>query len=207
MKPWSILALCGLLVIATTTVRADDMRFSHRLTALEQSQAGLQKLSPDQLAVLDALFRRDGIVYAQPDPAHPAPARFSQRLSAGERQSAGLDLLSAGELARLDALVDHYESGGLPPLTAASTTSAFEPELKGPAPEVHGMISFTYGTGRGGYSMTGGAMALSVDDPAHGMSLLVSYAEMHGRGSYSGWGCGRMFPSIYPPDFLPPPIP
>ena len=69
------------------------------------------------------------------------------------------------------------------------------------------MISFTYGTGSGGYSMTGGAMAVSVDDPAHGLSLLVSYAEMHGRGPYYGWGCGRMFPSVYPPDLLPPPIP
>jgi hypothetical protein len=85
--------------------------------------------------------------------------------------------------------VEQYEAGDPPSVAAESATTAMQSELKQPAPEIHGMISFTYGAGRGGYSERGGSMLLSYDDPAHGISLLVGYGEMHGNGPFFRRGC------------------
>lgn len=207
MKLWRVFALGGLVIAAAAAGRAQEARFSQKLTATEQTAIGLEKLSSDQLAVLDALIRRDEKMYAKPDAAHPPPARFSQRLSADERKSTGLDLLTEAELTRLDALVEQYRTGNLPSVAAESVSTVMQSELKGPAPEIHGMISFTYGEGRGGSSEKGGAMLLNYDDPAHGFSLLMGYGEMHARGPFLGrGGFGGCFPPP-PLDAFPPPVP
>lgn len=177
-----IFALGALMMAAAVVGGAEDARFSQRLTPTEQAEAGFVKLSSDQLAVLDALVRRDEKMNAMPDATHPPPARFTQRLSSEERKSAGLDLLTEAELVRLDVLIGHYGSGNLSSLQSRPVTTALQPELTSPSPEIHGMISFTYGMGRGGYREEGGAVALSLDDPAHDFSLFVGYEEMRGKG-------------------------
>jgi hypothetical protein len=207
MKQWHMVALCALLVTAGTAARAADARFSQTLTTAEWTATGLEKLSSDQRAVLDALIRRDEKIYAVRDDAHPAPARFSQRLSPAECRSAGLGLLNETELIRLDTAVDHYESGNPTASASGPAHSAWRPELRGPAPEIHGMISFTYGTGRGGYNSMGGAMAVSVDDPAHGFSLLVGYGESRSRVPIGGWGYDRRLRPGYLLDPPPPLFP
>jgi len=107
------------------------------------------------------------------------PERFSQRISPDERKSAGLDLLTDAELSRLDAVVEQPETGS-PPEGAPRSAAALQPRLNRPGPEIHGMITLTYGAGRGGYSEKGGEILLNYDDPAHGFSLGVSYGEMTG---------------------------
>lgn len=174
--------MSGLVIAAAVVGRAQEVRFSQKLTAIEQTVTGLEKLSSDQLAVLDALIRHDEKRDATPDAAQRPPARFSQRLSTDERKSAGLDLLTEAELNHLDTFVEQYEAGGPPPVAAESAATPLPLESKGPAPEIHGMISFTYGAGRGGYSEKGGSMLLNYDDPAHGISLLVGYGEMQSNG-------------------------
>lgn len=70
----------SLLLLLTTTVLAlaqDD--FSRRLTPEERKASGLDRLSPEQIAVLDALVQRDrqksdGPVAVQPAAASVAPA-------------------------------------------------------------------------------------------------------------------------------------
>ena len=192
MSFWRILALGCLLTAIAPCSPGQDGRFSKTLTASEQTDAGLGRLSVDQLAVLDALIRRDEKINATPDVAHPAPARFSQRLSPEERASAGLDSLSEAELTRLDALVQQRVFGNLSPLVAKAARPALQPEPSGPAPEIHGVISFTFGGGRGGYREKSGFMMLDYQDPAHGLELLVGYGESRisgpliGRGGY-GW--------------------
>ena len=59
------------------------------------------------------------------------------------------------------------------------------------------MISFTYGTGRGGYSMMGGSVAVSVNDPAHGLSLLVGYGESRTNAPFLRGACGRGYGAGY----------
>jgi len=177
-----MLAVIGLLNAAATASWAQEARFTQQVTPAEQTEAGLTRLSSDQLAALDALIRIDEKVYAAPDAARLPASRFSQRISFAERKSAGLDLLTDAELARIDLLVGQYESRNLPAQGSSSASRAVPPEFGGPAPEIHGMISFTYGAGRGGYREMGGGAILSFDDPSHGFSVLVGYEEMQGRG-------------------------
>lgn len=199
-----IFALGALMMAAAVAGWAQDARFSLRLTPTEQAEAGLAKLSADQRAVLDALVRRDEKVNVMPEATRPPPVRFTQRLSSEERKSAGLDLLTEAELVRLDVLIDQDNSGHLRSPKPKSATSALKPELTGPSPEIHGMISFTYGMGRGGYREEGGAMALSLDDPAHGVSLFVGYEEMRGKGPLLDRGCAGRYLLARPVNAVPP---
>jgi hypothetical protein len=191
---WRIVALGCLLTAIAASGRAQDGRFSTPLTASARTAAGLERLAADQLAVLDALVRRDEKINAKPDTAHPVPVRFSQRLSPEERASAGLDSLSAAELAQLDALVPPPASGRVSSLTSKAAGPAVQPEPSAPAPEIHGMISFTFGGGRGGYREKGGFMMLDYQDPAHGLELLVGYGETQISGPSLGRGFFRRSP-------------
>lgn len=207
MELRKIFALGALMMAAAVAGWAQDARLSQRLTPTEQTEAGRVKLSSDQLAILDALVRRDEKMNAMPDATRPPPTRFTQRLSSEERKSAGLDRLTEAELARLDVLIDQDNSGHRLSPKPKPATSALKPELTGPSPEIHGMISFTYGAGRGGYREMGGAMALRIDDPAHGISLLMGYGETHTKGFYLGRGCGREFRPGDLLDTVPPLVP
>jgi hypothetical protein len=189
MSFWRIVALGGLLTVIAPCSQGQDGRFSKTLTASEQTDAGLGRLSADQLAVLDALIRRDEKINVTPDAAHPAPARFSQRLSPEERASSGLASLSQAELTRLDALVQRRSSGNVSSVVSSAARPALQPEPSAPAPEIHGMISFTFGGGRGGYREKGGFMMLDYQDPAHGLDLLVGYGESRISGPSIGRGC------------------
>ena len=186
MNVWRIVALGCLLTAIAPGSHAQDGRFSKTLTAPERTDAGLESLSADQLAVLDALIRRDAKINLAPDAAHPVPARFSQRISLEERASAGLDSLSETELVRLDAWVTRQSSGNLPSVVSRATRPAMSPESSSPAPEIHGMVSFTFGAGQGGYREMGGYMMLDYQDPAHGLDLLVGYGEMRTSGPFIG---------------------
>jgi hypothetical protein len=182
MNFWRIVALGCLLTAIAPGSHAQDGRFSRTLTAAEVTDAGLERLSADQLAVLDALIRRDEKINPASDSAHPAPTRFSQRLSPEQRTSAGLDSLNEVELARLDAMAQRRASGSLQVVASKVARPAMQPESSGPAPEIHGTISFTFGGGRGGYREKGGFMMLDYQDPAHGLELLVGYGEMRISG-------------------------
>lgn len=234
MKPWPTLLLSGLLAAAPLTGRAGaadawtppkpdreaardtreprDARFSQTLSSSERSEAGLDRLSSDQVAVLDALYRRDLATQAAPRRASApaASALFSQRLSAEERSSAGLALLTADEVARLDTLVERQGAPMLAAVAARPTgslaSSGYVPlsvrarvaEAKA-APEIHG--SFTFGLGFGkGYSEQFGGITLNYVDPDRKFALSLSYSESHikGAGPYpcgygygSGLGMGR----------------
>jgi hypothetical protein len=195
MKFWRIFVLGWVIAAAVVAGRTQDLRLSQRLTSPERTEAGLEKLSSDQLAVLDALIRRDEKLPENLDATQLPATRFSQRLSAEERRTAGLD-----------ALVSRDESGALPALTARSTGAAAAPEFKRPALEIHGVISFTYGAGSGGYRETGGSVVLEYDDPAHHFSLLVGYAETHVSGAFLGRGCDGGAWHSHPIDTLPAPV-
>lgn len=190
MKIWRIVTLGCLLTALAAGSQAQDERFSKTLSASERIDAGLDKLSVDQLAVLDALIRRDEKINATPDAASPVPARFSQRLSPEERASAGLSSLSESDLTQLDALVRRQEPGNSASLTSTAGRPDLQPEATRPAPEIHGMISFTFGGGHG-YTEKGGFMMLDYQDPAHGLELLVGYGETRFSGPAMGRGCFR----------------
>lgn len=168
---------------------SEDLRLSRTLIPAEYEDSGLKQLTSDQIAVLDALVRRDTEVLSRPAPANkPRAERFSERLSADEQNNAGLTLLSGSELAKLNAYVARLTAPiGSPSGSFASGGGTSQPwiaekTLRRP-PEIHGSITLLYGQGSGGYSERGGAMVLTYDDPS-GISVAVGYSEIRTKGGY-----------------------
>src|SRR4051812_29693387 len=201
MKFAPLFLLVASLLLTATHARADDLRFSVTLNAPDRQASGLAKLTSDQVAVIDALVRRDtsaraGSVTATPAKASENPnATFSQRLTAEERRTAGLLSLSAAEIAQLDAFVDRHQSAKLArtllaPPSYLSPSRRIDPTEKKTEREIHGSFSLSYGMGSGGYSEKTGSMVLSLEDPARGYSITVGYSESHVKGG-NGYGYYR----------------
>jgi hypothetical protein len=204
MKFCAVLFASGLMAGMVVAGEVAKARFSQALSATEWTEAGINRLSSDQLAVLDALVRRDAAAQAAPRRNDPPPgARFSLRLSADERRNAGLALLTEAETARLDAFVERSASASLartllaPPVFYPAG-SRLRPTDGKTAPEIHGSISLSYGWSKGGGTEKTGAMTLNYEDPAHGFSLNVGYSETHGKAPFP-------YRDVYsgPPPFVP----
>ena len=187
MSPRPLLLALAFVLVPLLPARGADGRFSQLLVASESAESGINRLSSDQVAVLDALVRRDLAAQLNPrrnDP--PPPARFSQRLTDDERRNAGFATLTAPELERLDALVGRHATATLartllaPPVFVPAGIRLRPTELR-TAPEIHGSFSLSYGVGKG-FSERTGAMTLNYEDPVRGFSIMVGYSETHGKG-------------------------
>ena len=192
MKLASLFVL-ALALFVGTHAHAQDLRFSATLRAAERTAAGLAKLTSDQVAVIDALVRRDTVgrgavtVQSSGDGAEKNAASFSQRLTARERTTAGLAALSALEVAQLDALVERHQAAKLArtllsPPTYLSPRPRVNPTEKKQEREIHGSFSLSYGFGSGGYSEKTGSMVLTMEDPTKGYAISVGYSESHIKG-------------------------
>lgn len=170
---------------------ADDTRFSHMLNAEEKNAAGVAKLTSDQVAVLDALYRRDtakrGSTVAPKSNAEAPPAEFSRRLSADERRNTGIASLTEAEVAKLDEFVERQQNAQLvrvflapPPLVARRDVRTEAREER----RIHGSFTLSYGFGKGGYSEKTGSMQVTLDDPERNFSLTVGYTQSHVKGGY-----------------------
>ena len=189
MIPRPLLFAFAVALAASPRAEADaDPRFSQSLAIAERAETGFNRLSTDQVAVLDALVRRDLSTQSSSRPNDPLPAaRFSQRLTADERANAGLTLLTEAELARLDALLERHGTAVmarvlLAPPVFAPTGMRLRPLESYSVPEIHGSISLTYGVGKGGYSEKTGAINLNYEDPVHNFSVMFGYTESHFKG-------------------------
>lgn len=200
MNPRSLLLALACACAVIPTVRAVEGRFSQTLSATELKETGAGRLTSDQLAVIDALVRRDLGKQLAPRRGDPPPAaRFSQRLTDNERFTAGFATLSASELERLDTLIGRYDTAALAPTLLAPPVFVpagirLRPTETRTGPEIHGSISLSYGVGKGYDERTGG-MTLSYEDPARRFSVVVGYSESHIKGNipyyrdgYGGYG-------------------
>lgn len=186
----SSVALIAALAFAGA-VRADDLpRFSKTLSAAELSSVGVARLSSDQLAILDALVRRD-LERSRFASREPRAARFSDRLTADERRNAGIDQFPDAERTALDAAVERL----ITPPPAAGGTARYAGGYSVPnvklrrEPEIHGSLTLLYGVGSGGYSEYGGEMVLTYEDPADRFAVAVGYSELHTKGGYYYRNC------------------
>lgn len=203
-----LLSLCGLAALWISPLAAadNDLRLSRTLVPDEYASAGLSQLSSDQVAILDALVRRDIAAAERPlRSKETRAAKFSDRLTEDERKNSGLTLLSKEQLARVDEYVARLsptEAGGSGRFVATSGDPSgvvTTRELKR-SPEIHGSISLLYGVGSGGYSERGGSMVLTYEDPS-GLALAVGYSEIHAKGGYLRRGCRghyNDFPGLAP---------
>lgn len=162
-----------------------ETRFSKTLAPTELSAAGLGQLSSDQLAVLDALVRRD-IAAARFVSKQPRAARFSARLTADERRNAGVDLLNESEVAALDASVERLivppaPAGGFS--TGGANGPYSVPSLKlrrDPHIETH--MAAMVAVGSEGYSAFGAGVEVSYVNPDNDFGISLSYSELHEKG-------------------------
>lgn len=188
---WS--ARLALLLLSVIPLAASDTRFSQALAAEDRTACGLTRLTSDQVAVIDALVRRDtlrmGSASTPPAGASaPTPTTFSQRLSADERRTAGITTLAEAEVARLNALVERFQGARLarsllsPLATVGPSPSRVRSEDTKPERKIHGSFSLSYGWGKGGYSEKTGSMMLYYDDPEGRFSVSVGYTESQVKG-------------------------
>ena len=180
------------LTLVASPVRAqdDDLRFSATLRPEQWAEIGLNKLTTDNVAVIDALVRADKTTSEYRN-NNIATTRFSQRRNEHERTISGLYVLTPEQLQKLDDFVALRLAPPTAQLEAPvpSPRLTMENTMAAPrGPEIHGSFSLTYGGGKGG-SFRGGNSTFTYDDPAHGFSLLFSYSEYKGKGYY---------PLIYP---------
>lgn len=194
-SPARVIFALALLLAAAGLARAsgDDTRFSTSLNAADRAAAGLPKLTSDQVAVIDALVRRDtarvgGSLNASSTRTAEQAATFSQRLTADERRVAGLGSLTAEEVAQLDSLITRQQTAKFartlltPPAFLARPSRVIEPGEKKTERAIHGSFSLSFGVGSGGYSERSGSMNLSFEDPARGLTINVGYTESHIKG-------------------------
>lgn len=186
VKPVLGITLCLLCSVVMAAAPLDS-RFSQALNADDLTAAGLRQLSSDEVAVIDALVRRDTAARVGSAASDPAAATFSQRLTADERRTAGLTKLSATELPKLNDLVDRHQNAKLArtllaPPTYLARSSRVTPTEKKKEREIHGSFSLSYGMGSGGYSEKTGSMVLTLEDPEKGYSISVGYSESHIKG-------------------------
>ncbi len=191
MRTWLFLA--GAALMAATAVPASAAsRFSESLSDADRQACGIDRLSSDQVAALDALVHRVEADAPEPGPAAAKP--FSQQLIPDEFRAAGLGLLTAPQRARLDAQVAADGSpAGHPALAALAGTGAAAPagvEAQRPAPEIHGFVALTYGFG-GGTSFREATTAVDYVDPSHRLELGVSFSQIEGKLPYA---CGPRLP-------------
>ena len=190
MSPALLRALVAWLLLLTAAVaQTGELRFSQSLKAEDRAEAGLTRLSSDEIAVIDALVRRDTGTRAGTAAGDQTPVSFSQRLSVSERGAAGLAKLNATELPKLDAFVARHQSARLArsllaPPTYVTRPSRVTPTEKKKERQIHGSYSLSFGMGSGGYSEKSGSMMLTLDDPERGFSISVGYTETHTKGGY-----------------------
>ena len=173
-----------------------DLRFSKTLAPAELSATGLDQLSSDQLAILDALIRRD-ISQSRFVSKDPRPDRFSARLTDSEREQSGLAQLAEPHLAALDA---HVAPLAAPPASASgvrftpNSRYAPVPSVKiDRGPRIHGELTLMVAAGSDGYSAYGGGVAVTLDDPAGKMALTVAYSEVRSKGGHPWRYCGDYY--------------
>lgn len=204
------LAIIVFVLTPGLAAKADEnTRFSKTLSSTEVATAGLAELSSDQVAILDALVRRD-IAQSEFVAKTPRAARFSERLSADERRNAGLDVLNDNQRAQLDASVQRLIAP--PPTTETSSTASFGTTGRANAasgvrsvkirrdPEIHGSMTLMVAVGSHDYTAYGGGVVLTYDDPANKFALSVAYSEVRSKGGlyhggfyYDDYAHGRPF--------------
>lgn len=195
MKLFATLVFFGFLLGMTAVAGSagETARFSQTFPVAEFADSGLEKLTSDQLAILDALVRRDDAMSARTNPAHPRAALFSQRLSADERTNIGFSLLTLAEIAHIDAQVSRLESinSQTSPSSAISggSTAVTETRAYKTAREIHGLISLLYGTGGHGFRAQGASIDLVYHDPDHNYTITAGYSELRTKGLFVRRDC------------------
>ncbi len=208
-----VLAVILIAMAAPTFAANVDLpRFSTVLSPAQRRALGFDKLTPQNIAAIDAQVRQDANDAARTPASAPGARSFSARRTAEEKNADGLTRLSAAEIGQLDAMVA-WQIDAPPPLAPASPLVASprgavsdadpEPWETGRRPlEVHGSVSLSAGWSKAG-NFIGGDAVVALQDPAHKFEVVIGYSEYHGKGLFGPAGClpGDLGRLPYGPDF------
>lgn len=196
---WFIRGLIAVALLSALSLRAEPTSFTSTLTEENKTSVGLAKLSPEQLASLDAQVAREIYVARQGDtPAFSTS--FTRRRTPQQRKDAGLDQLMTPELKRLDELVALAVANRPAPVGPLVTKPFVSTppggdwvEITPKKLEVHGEVTLAYMWGSGGRSGYGASMATTVSDPdgKFAFTVVLSQFNFKGRGTHrpSDYGC------------------
>jgi hypothetical protein len=187
LLPVLILALAGMFATAPAGAADDsaDPRFSSTLSPDQLKETGLDQLSTDNVAVIDALVRLD-VAALRLRNNNIRSTRFSERRTDHERDIAGFGHLTPDQLAKLDQFVSLRIPAPVIPASAdlshaSVSLDAVRIPYKRPAPEIHGSVTLTYGGGKGG-SFRGAESVLTYVDPSRHFAVTVGYSQYSGSG-------------------------
>lgn len=174
-------ALAALLLgLAPVVSRAGDSGFTATLSAEQQTNSGLAKLSPDETTALNTLVARE-VAAARSGGVQAFAGTFVSRRQPAERAQAGLDRLTTVEQEFLNTFAAAALAAGPVWSVPASKLTQIDTSVKDPRQlEVHGSVSLMYGWGSGGREMKGGAIDLRFTDPAGRYSLDLRYLRIEG---------------------------
>ena len=209
MKSRLLLVVSWLLGSAAVVAAPLEPRFSLSLTAAERSACGINRLTSDLVASIDALVRREAGMKSSSVGAPAASKAFSATLTPEQRRAAGLERLSPAEQTQLDFLAVRWLAprpfaGSVGTAVSAGPSAAgpeaIETEVDGLKPQIHGAITLEYGAGSGGYSEKTGAIELNYWDPVHNFGVDVGYAVTQVKSKYPVLGCGDYLgPAVWAP--------
>jgi hypothetical protein len=190
MKVLFRLLFLSLLIGGSSIAAETDGRFTHGLSVEEIQETGVVRLSSDQIAVLDALVRRD-LTARMNGRTEEAPKIFSDRLTVDERRIAGLDAISAAELARVNSLVERYQTIVVtrtllsPPVLVSRHANMIPRETGKAERKIHGTFSMSLGWGSDGYSERTGSMEVHTElSPGLHLGVGYSVSRVKGEGLY-----------------------
>ncbi len=181
------LALAGAFTVipGRAADESDEPRFSSTLSPAQQAETGLDQLTSDNIAVIDALVRLD-VAALRLRNNNIRSTRFSERRADHERDIAGLGHLAPEQLTKLDQFVSLRIPAPVIPASAdlshaSVSLDAVRIPYKRPAPEIHGSVTLTYGGGKGG-SFRGAESVITYVDPSRHFAVTVGYSQYSGSG-------------------------
>lgn len=190
------LLLLGSLLSATLFA-AESPRFSQSISAEQRVAAGLDALTSDEIAAIDALVRLNhrqvgavekrrteerSPIAAMPEEAAQSAA-FVASLSADQKHAAGIDRLSPEQQTNLDGIVAALFAPAED--TVASTAKTVEAvEFFPDRWEVHGEFGLSFGFGNHGYRSRAAWLQTSLLDTKTGTEFSVGVATGKEEGDY-----------------------
>jgi hypothetical protein len=183
--------LASLVVTLVLPMQAASSGFTASLSQDEMTAAGLYALSAGEVIALDRLVAEDFDRMRMLNSSSPNSS-FTDRQISAHLQDTGLDRLTPEQLARFNELVATSFAASL----AVQLQPRERPRLKDNEVvslqrrlEVHGGMSFTYGSAGSGRSYRETAGWISYYDPVTGLGISFGFSRFKGDGLY-GYGLG-----------------
>lgn len=173
----------ALLLAGVASGHAAQFRYTDGLAPEAQVAAGLTRITPNQLTVLNAQIGRE-LALARAGDVRGFAGTFASRRTPAEQAESGLDTLAPVELARIDALVVALLASPASPSWPVwnPLNQGDDVQLVSDRPQIHGQVTAMYGWGSNGQTTYGGSLSSTYYDPARKFSATVEISNYRTEG-------------------------